>query len=453
MPADLIGARYQLHRELARTPRLAVYEAEDRRVGTPTGIAVALGGGQGCVMDEGCWAGAWPGRSTPMSSRRMTAARTATGPLWRFDSTPNPGHRVGHCAVSAEPGRPMGIDLSSALAVLHRAGIRLGGLHPGHVGFDADGAVRLSPWPLAAPPGGWGGHRAWSPPEIIAGAPVRCRGCLVARRGAVEFVGGERSWSALGGGHRGAGRSPPSRCPPGLVDAIGRSMVPTRRAGSLGPPYGVRAARRDGYPPAIDRRRGTPTGGRNPQAGRGLGRGRRRAVGHHRGRRSQLAGRTIGPAAGERTTAPLAPAPPAATGHPAAARRLRRRIGVGPNGVVAMSAMPPSTTAVTGRPGTSGPPPGRPPRRRAARFAGGGGEPAADDDPSASTTPTTTAPTTTSAPPRLRPRPPPPPRDADHHLEPPDLDGHHGPRPSGSGSPINATHDHGGGGGGGRPGD
>jgi len=238
MPADLIGARYQLHRELARTPQLAVYEAEDRRVGASTGIALALGGGHELhhgrrllgrrmartvhphvvsTYDRGI-----DGNRAFVAFRRPPRTLAA-----ELDRAPYPPHRVAE----------LGVELSSALAVLHRAGIRLGTLHPGHVGFDADGAVRLSPWPLAGPPGGWGGHRAWSPPEIVAGGSPSIAGD-------VWSLGAVLLSSLVGSGPGQLSASATEELAdhlrhdanPVLVDAIGRSMVadPSRRFATAG---------------------------------------------------------------------------------------------------------------------------------------------------------------------------------------------------------------------------
>ena len=174
MPADhteVVGARYELTRELARDSSFAVYEAADHRRSAPAGIAWSLepvGKGQ--------------------RGRRSLAQRLARAAHPHVISTYDGGvdgarsfvafHRppsdlAAELAVAPFPaGRvaQMGADLSSALDTLHRRRVRLGGLHPGHVGVDAKGSALLSPWPLSPPPAGWGGEGAWSSPEVVAGA-------------------------------------------------------------------------------------------------------------------------------------------------------------------------------------------------------------------------------------------------------------------------------------------
>jgi len=174
MPADhteVVGARYELTRELARDSSFAVYEAEDHRLSAPTGIAWSVepvGKGQ---------------RGRRSLTRRMARA-THPHLISTYDGGVDgarsfvafhrpPSDLATELALAPFPaGRvaQMGADLSSALDTLHRSRIRLGGLHPGHVGVDAEGSALLSPWPLAPPPPGWGGEAAWSPPEVVAGA-------------------------------------------------------------------------------------------------------------------------------------------------------------------------------------------------------------------------------------------------------------------------------------------
>jgi hypothetical protein len=155
--------------------------------------------------------------------RAFVAFRPPTRNLaTELEVAPYPAHRVAQ----------MGVDLGSALAVLHRAGARIGSIHPGHVGIDADGAVRLSPWPLAAAPGGWGGQGAWSPPEIVAGeAPTVA--------GDIWSLGAILLSSLVGTGPGQLSDDATEELAdrlrhdanPALVDAIGRSMVnePSRR--------------------------------------------------------------------------------------------------------------------------------------------------------------------------------------------------------------------------------
>jgi hypothetical protein len=272
MPADLIGARYQLHRELARTPSIAVYEANDRQVGTPAAVAMELDHDRGSHLGRRVLGRRVARTSHPHvvstydrgkhGGRAFVAFRPPPRNLaTELEVAPFPAHRV----------TQMGIDLGSALEVLHRAGAKLGSLHPGHVGMDDDGAVRLSPWPLAAAPGGWGGQGAWSPPEIVAGGTPSVAGDIWSL-GAVLL-------SSLVG--TGPGQLSPDATEeladrlrhdanPALVDAIGRSMVnqPSRRFASAsglataleGDPVAHRPAVIAGIPRLLARTRGLAVG-------------------------------------------------------------------------------------------------------------------------------------------------------------------------------------------------
>jgi len=361
MPADLIGARYQLHRELARTPSLAVYEAEDRRAGTPTGIAVGLGGGRE------------PRHGQRLLGRRM--ARTAHPHVVSTYDRGKAGNRAFVAfrrpprtlttELASAPYPPnrvarMGLDLSAALAVLHRAGIRLGSLHPGHVGIDADGGVRLSPWPLAPPPGGWGGDGAWSPPEIVAGAPPSVAGDVWSL-GAVllsSLVGSGPGQLSVAATEELAGRLRHDANPV-LVDAIGRSMVsdPSRRFDSArsmaSALQGEMVSRRQFIAAGVPRlSAGTRTLAMASAAVAGVLSAAVVGVGL-----SSLGGSSIATGGGVdhrpgATEPPAAVAlPPAAVDHRAAPATSASAPASAPKGAVALSAIPASSTATPARPG------------------------------------------------------------------------------------------------------
>ncbi|HEX4219016.1 MAG TPA: hypothetical protein VHZ02_11640, partial [Acidimicrobiales bacterium] len=245
MPADhaeVVGARYELTRELARDSTFAVYEAEDHQRAAVAGVA---------------WSLEPVGRGR--RGRNTTGQRITRG-ITRFDHP----HLIATYDHGIEDGRPfvafrrppsdlatelalapfaagrvaqMGASLSSALESLHRAHLRLEALHPGHVGVDADGTVRLSPWPLALPPAGWGGEGAWSPPESLAGATPSNTGDIWSL-GAVllsALIGtgpGELSATDTDDlAHRLRSVADPT-----LLDAVGTSMAidPSRRFASAG---------------------------------------------------------------------------------------------------------------------------------------------------------------------------------------------------------------------------
>ncbi|MGH9097050.1 MAG: serine/threonine protein kinase [Acidimicrobiales bacterium] len=346
MPADLVGARYQLHRELARTPSVAVFEAEDRRAGTTTGIAVALAG-----IEE-------PGEGRQLLGRRM--ARTVHPHVVSMYDQGKDGNRgfvafrrpprtlASELATAPYPPNrvaQMGLDLSSALATLHRAGLRLGTLNPGHVGIEADGAVRLSPWPLADPPGGWGGQGAWSAPEIVAGASPSMAGDVWSL-GAVllsSLVGTGPGQLSVAATEELADRLRQDASP-GLVDAIGRSMVtdPSRRfATALGMSaalQGETVSRRQFVAAGIPRlTAGTRRLALASAAVLGVVSATTVGVGL-----SSLGGPGAAEGGGVNPTAAATP-PPAAVAH----RPGPAPSASGPNGVVAMSATPPSATATT----------------------------------------------------------------------------------------------------------
>ena len=349
MPADLIGARYQRHRELARTPSFAVFEAEDRRAGTPTGIAVALGGTE-----------------EPRHGRRLgrRLARTVHPHVVSIYDRGQDGNRAfvafrppprtlaGELATAPYPPNrvaQMGLDLSSALATLHRAGIRLGTLNPGHVGIDADGAVRLSPWPLAAPPGGWGGQAAWSAPEIMAGASPSMAGDVWSL-GAVllsSLVGTGPGQLSVAATEELADRLRQDASPV-LVDAIGRSMVtdPSRRFASA-----IRmSAALQGE--TVSRRRFVAAGAPRLTAGtRRLAVASATVVGVLSATTvgvglTSLGGSGVVDGGGVDHAAAATAPPPAAVAH----RPAPTPSASVPNGVVAMSATPPSTLATPAPP-------------------------------------------------------------------------------------------------------
>ncbi|HWD52012.1 MAG TPA: hypothetical protein VG412_06410 [Acidimicrobiales bacterium] len=352
MPADLIGARYQLERELVRTPSLAVYEAEDRRAGTSAGIALELGGGRE------------PRRERKLLGRRL--ARTVHPHLVStFDRGKDgtrtymafrPPPRTLATELEAAPYPPnrvaqMAVDLSAALGVLHRAGIRLGTLHPGHVGIDADGEVRLSPWPLSAPPGGWGGQRAWSPPEIVAGASP-------SMAGDVWSLGAVLLSSLVGTGPGQLSEAATQQladrlrhdADPVLVDAIGRSMVgdPSRRFASAG----VMAAALRGT--TVSRRQliaaGRPrltAGSRRVALASAAAAGVLSATTVGIGL-SSMGGTGVASSGGVDRRPAATAAPPAAAGHPQSPPAAAPATASSPHGVVALTA-PPSSPATTTR--------------------------------------------------------------------------------------------------------
>jgi hypothetical protein len=460
MPADLIGARYQLHRELARTPSLAVYEAEDQRADTPTGIAVGLGGGREPRHGQRLLGRRMARTVHPHvvstyhrgkdGNRTFVAFRRPSRTLaTELASAPYPPNRVAQ----------MGLDLSSALVVLHRAGIRLGSLHPGHVGIDADGAVRLSPWPLAPPPGGWGGDGAWSPPEIVAGAPPSIAGDVWSL-GAVllsSLVGTGPGQLSVAATEELADRLRDDANPV-LVDAIGRSMVsdPSRRFDS------ARRMASALQGETVTRRQFIAAGVPRMSAGtRRLAMASAAVVGVLSATTvgvglSSLGGSSIATGGGvdhrPGTTAPPAVAlPPAAVGHRAAPAASAPAASA-PKGAVALSAIPTSSPAaraghVQSTTGTTG------------------SQPVAADppvtavSPPATTTPTTT-PTTSTSTTSARTTTVAPPLSSGSGNPAPSSDpgpgtatsGHGGSNPGAGtpyagGLPINATHDHGGGGG------
>lgn len=177
MSAELLGERYQLTRELVRHPSYTVYEARDRLTEAPIGVTVVL------AADGG-----WPASRRPFAQRLLRATHphvVAAYDTGVYDDRPfvaflRPARvlaaEMAFAPCSAAQVKRLGAEIASGLAALHQAGIRLGALHPGHIGVDADGAARLSPWPLASPPPGWGDATNWSPPEMLAGSPPTVSG-------------------------------------------------------------------------------------------------------------------------------------------------------------------------------------------------------------------------------------------------------------------------------------
>jgi hypothetical protein len=170
MPADLFGARYQPTRELARTPSFVVLAARDHQDGSEVGVAVAQGSNREGHLSRR----ALGSRMVRLDHAHVVATCDhgvdGSGPFTVFDLPPRDlASELAQAPYPAARVADLTVELSGALDALHAAGIRVGPLHPGHVGLDDDGHACLSPWPLAAPPTGWGGAEAWAPPEDVAG--------------------------------------------------------------------------------------------------------------------------------------------------------------------------------------------------------------------------------------------------------------------------------------------
>jgi hypothetical protein len=457
MPADLVGARYQLHRELARTPSVAVFEAEDRRAGTTTGIAVALAG-----IGEPRHGGRLLGRRMARTVHPHVVSmydRGKDGNRAFVAFQPPPRTLAGELATAPYPPNrvaQMGLDLSSALAALHRAGLRLGTLNPGHVGIDADGAVRLSPWPLSAPPGGWGGQGAWSAPEIVAGASPSMAGDVWSL-GAVllsSLVGTGPGQLSVAATEDLADRLRQDASPV-LVDAIGRSMVtdPSRRFASAirmsAALQGETVSRRQFVAAGIPRlAAGTRRLAVASAAVVGVVSATTVGVGL-----SSLGGSGVADGGGvDHPPAATAPSPAAVAHRPGPAPSAS-----GPNGVVAMSATPP-TIPTTPAPAVKVPTP--PGTTTTGSVASSRATPAGPPS-TPTTTATTTPPTTPPAGPTGSGDPTGPPNPGPGATDPmPNGNGNgngnpnSGPGPFGApraaGVPVTAKHDHGGEGG---PGD
>ncbi len=406
MPADLIGARYQLHRQLARTPSLAVYEAEDRRVGAPTGIAVVLGGIEEWRHGRGLLGRRMARTVHPHVVSMYDRGKDGGRAFVAFRRPP----RTLASELATAPYPPsrvvqIGLDLSSALAVLHRGGIRLGTLNPGHVGIDADGAVRLSPWPLSDPPGGWGGQGAWSAPEIVAGASPSVAGDVWSLGALLlsSLVGTGPGQLSVAATEELADRLRRDANPV-LVDAIGRSMVtdPSRRFASAirmaAALQGETLSRRQLVAAGVPR---LTTGTRRlavasaavvgvlsaTTAGVGLSSLGGSGVANGRGADYRSVVTALPPAALARRPAPATSSPVTASV---------------PNGVVALSATPGSTTATKGSavkvsfttgPGLTAPVSPSPP----ATVVSPGSTPTTSTTTTPTTTTTTTSATTTTS--------------------------------------------------------
>jgi serine/threonine protein kinase len=170
MSADL-GTNFQLDREIHRTRQFVVHEATDLRHGTRAGIA--LGIDVTPTARRGLWRlGRWITRTShPHLIGAYAHGHLDGRPYFAFQwPSQTLSEELELAAYPAARVREMGVGLSLGLSVLHRRGVRLGAIHPGHVAIADDGAVRLSPWPLADAPPGWGGATAWTSPETVAGA-------------------------------------------------------------------------------------------------------------------------------------------------------------------------------------------------------------------------------------------------------------------------------------------
>jgi serine/threonine protein kinase len=260
MSADL-GTNFQLDREINRTRLFVVHEATDLRSGTRAGIALGIDATPRTtrvLRRLGRW-------MTHTSHPHLIAAY-AHGhhhgrPYFAFHwPAQTLSEELELAAYPAARVREMGAGLSLALSVLHRRGLRLGAIHPGYVAIADDGVVRLSPWPLADIPRGWGGATAWTSPEIKAGAgasvaadiwslgAVLLSALVGSGPGQLSGPGAER----LADGLRHAGD-------PLLVDVIGHSMA-SRPKSRFTSAAGLVSALQSGRSPA--ERRPVPLSGR-----------------------------------------------------------------------------------------------------------------------------------------------------------------------------------------------
>ncbi|HET6793079.1 MAG TPA: hypothetical protein VFH45_01475, partial [Acidimicrobiales bacterium] len=129
----------------------------------------------------------------------------------------------------------LAVGLAAAVDALHRAGASHGHLHPGAVGIGADGGVRLTPWPVADTPPGWGGERAWQPSERLVGEAPSVRSDVWSAGAVLLSAAIGAGPGSLADGEVGevAERLRES-LDPALVAAIGRAMSldPTERYAS-----------------------------------------------------------------------------------------------------------------------------------------------------------------------------------------------------------------------------
>ncbi len=168
MSPQVIGNRYRLRSVLARRGPVSSFLAGDERLGRDVVLAVADPGGQGEHL-------------TSVAEVVSTVAHPGFLPIlevggedaWRYVAFELPAETltaaVAREALGAAEVRQLGIDLALALGVLHLHGAVHGALHPGAVGLDAGGRALLALTPLAPPPPGWGGDRAFTATEHLAG--------------------------------------------------------------------------------------------------------------------------------------------------------------------------------------------------------------------------------------------------------------------------------------------
>jgi eukaryotic-like serine/threonine-protein kinase len=184
MAVEVFGGRYEPTHELTRAGPVVVHATRDRWLGRS--VALAVHDPKSAAADD---AAALTSRAHFHALARMLMRVAHPNVADAYDA----GRHEGVYFVAFE--RPpsdlaselartpwdeqdvvrVAAELTIALDVVHREGGCLDSLHPGHVGLSADGRVRLAPWPLAPPPGGWGGERAWLAPERVAGGPSSVR--------------------------------------------------------------------------------------------------------------------------------------------------------------------------------------------------------------------------------------------------------------------------------------
>jgi hypothetical protein len=153
---DQSADRYVIGAQLSQDDYVETFRATDRVLDRPVVMVFETGSGES-ALTETCQAmtGALSPNLVEIYERSDSAARpfvVCELPMSTVASlVQNPDQSLwneGWATKTAE-------QLASALADLHRSGVEIAGVHFGYIGIDGSGRVRLSPWPLADPPGAW----------------------------------------------------------------------------------------------------------------------------------------------------------------------------------------------------------------------------------------------------------------------------------------------------------
>lgn len=177
MIRHFVGGRYRTRTLMSRHGSVATYAAEDLR--SARAVAVALSSARDVATDAPLTHAVQVTAhlAHPYVLPVLDAGRDRDRDFVVFElpyDTLSEALKAGR--FSAAKVRSLALELARALESLHALGVVHGALHPGAVGLDVSGSVRLALVPLAPAPPGWGGERAWVASEVLESGSCSAEG-------------------------------------------------------------------------------------------------------------------------------------------------------------------------------------------------------------------------------------------------------------------------------------